>query len=513
MRIRFLCTIIVTLCFILPKAAPLFACSLCSLYGFEKNICELPDELQAMITKELLARKPELLYPLIITKPLCTLEHHSATVKNVAFVDDHTLISSSFDKQVCCWKIQNNELKAFFPTLDSSYQLYGGQFSCMAISQDRKMIATSDTEGTDIKIWKLKKFLKRKQAKCIATLRGHKGPSLFLKFTEDSKKLLSAACDGRARVWDIANAECLIELWHGVPRKRTERNVRQEQIRNPTVMVKLTNRLPLVITSIDMSKDQSKIITTSRENSLYIWQIEKTEGIKQVDFPGSSDAVLLDEIPIVGSDLISEKDYGYVREAYFIDSDTHVLLCSASNIVYLMDLATKKITELETLPQSQNGGIASLCCDPVAKTFVSSCDNNTLALYNLSTMRCSAIFQGHKDAVLNADQNHEHTLIASASKDKTIKVWQVPPPFNYLTIKQILFIQYISDLHKSFIGQNEGVTLVAISDQDLKKDLASAFASFNFSQQLAIISTFFRTLYLLNIIVDIDIQSNLNQAS
>src|SRR5262249_31307373 len=77
--------------------------------------------------------------------------------------------------------------------------------SAMAFSGDGAKLATADRQGT-IKIWTDPQKLNSESAP-LRTLKGHRGAITTIRFSSDSKRLVTSSADKSARVWDLENPD------------------------------------------------------------------------------------------------------------------------------------------------------------------------------------------------------------------------------------------------------------------------------------------------------------------
>ncbi len=343
------------------------------------------------------------------------LSEHLNTVMNVVFSPDSKIIASitQGNDGVKLWRRDGSPLKTiYYPNIDN-----------INFSPDSQIIASTNQDNT-IKLWRLdgtflKNFDKHKlgvnsvefspNGKIIASagddgkiqlwhtnddlakpIYAHSNKVQKLKFSHDGKLLVSVASDNQVKLWNTAG-KLIKTLQEGNP-----------DVLSPGV----TN-----YNNIDISQD-SKIITfyssisnrTDYKNNftVKIWNSQGQEIKKNIQKP-----VFVD-LGNVKSSLDGRKVVfplpEYALKLWRVDDE-------------------KCITSLEGYyPGSK------ISLSPDSKMIAGVGENNTLMLWNISSMEtCETkqanILKGHKDNINDIAFSHNGEIIASASSDKTVKLW------------------------------------------------------------------------------------------
>jgi WD40 repeat protein len=432
-------------------AVPLFGCSLCSFYGFDQPVCQLDKELQYMITKELLEQTPEILYPLTVAQPICTLSAHDDFVRSVHFVNN-TLISNGEDK-LCVWNI--DQAKSSDTTKPvKTYPIASGNFSAIAVSPNKKILATcSCTTANIIKLWDLQSVIACQEPILLETLTGHTGSIAHIDFSPDSNHLLSASRDKTIKLWKLSTNKPILE-------------------------VRLSGRCQL-IHHVGVSRDLTTIIAVCGDNRLYLWQSDNNFSQPRV-------------IPFPSFDTDQESSFN-IRFAYFIDNDTRILITGIQSNRYIYDIETRQLISQET---DHTQGSCHVCFNEQNHSFINSSEDCTATLCDNRHNKTRIIFSKHEKAILESDANTDYTLLATGSSDKTIKLWQIPD-FSNLTLKQTLFLRFMRDI--TCVGNGKVLLLDFPKKKNdtvkkemmlLQSDLQEAFGSFTYVQQRLLTNKF-----------------------
>ncbi|WP_375467918.1 AAA-like domain-containing protein, partial [uncultured Nostoc sp.] len=125
-------------------------------------------------------------------------------------------------------------------------------------------------------------------------------------------------------------------------------------------------------------------------------------------------------------------------------------------------LSSTNIREQNCL-EGHRDSINSIVFSPDGKTLASASDDKTIKLWNLDTGKEITTLRGHSDSVISVVFSPDGKTLASASRDKTIKLW------NLDTGKEITTLRGHSDSVISVVFSPDGKTLASASaDKTIK---------------------------------------------
>ena len=199
------------------------------------------------------------------------------------------------------------------------------------------------------------------------------------------------------------------------------------------------------VTSVSYSFDGSKLVSTSDDQTLIIWDVgtgslirqitieEKgiLQGIKFASF--SPDGELL----VVASDdnkvhvlntksgleiLLIVGHVAPVNSAFFSADGKKIISASNDKTVRIWNACTGKET---LILQGHTGNVNFASYSPDDKYVVSASDDRTIRVWDTQTGQVIQTLEGHSDIVNTASFSSDGKRIVSASNDQTIKVWDI----------------------------------------------------------------------------------------
>lgn len=300
------------------------------------------------------------------------LEGHSDVIWCVSFSPDNQLIASaSRDKTVKIWRPNGSLVTTLNGHEDS--------VTSVTFSRDSQLIASSSWDGT-VRLW-------RRNGTLVRTLRGHVGHVYGVSFSASGEKIASVGSDRTIRIWTVDGK--LIETIRG-----------HEGF----------------VQSVSFSPDGEIIASASEDKTIKLWT---PQGKLLQTLTGHEGKV---------NCVVFSPDGQFIASA----SDDRTVKLWKRNGEFI-----------KTFPK-QNRWVFGVAFSADSKFIASASADNTVKLWNLNGTLVKT-FTGHshsvtavsfglasvkgKSANLNSPRpvhpSESHLLIASASLDKTIKLWEL----------------------------------------------------------------------------------------
>jgi len=309
-------------------------------------------------------------HPYAFFRYLKTFKGHLASVYAVKFSSDgKTLISASADTTIKLWNLTTNQ---------ESFTLRGHTMAVisLAVSPNGLILASGSADST-IKLWDLHKALE------IKTLAGHTNSVLSLAISSDGKTLVSGSADNTIKIWNLENCHLIRTLeghYHS-------------------------------ILSVAISPDGKLLASGSADSTLKLWDLSMGKLLCTLD-----------------------RDNYFVFAVCFHPHQELLISLDGNKMIKSWCLSTKKL--FSTIKTSDT--FFSMAISPSGQMLAASHNiYSTIKLWDLSTGKCTTSFENfndnfiyHKELIYNLTFSPDGKLLASGSKDKTIKLWGIPAPIN-----------------------------------------------------------------------------------
>jgi WD40 repeat protein len=161
--------------------------------------------------------------------------------------DGKTLVAGGFDNKITNWQLDTKALLHPFFYLNSPYS-HSGFVSCLAFSQDRKILASASGDKT-IRLWG------GYTGKIKRTLNGHLDTVWSVAISPDGQTLVSGSADKTIRLWSLCSSE------------------------QPRILSGHSNW----VTSLAISPDGNTLASGSTDGTIKLWNLHNGELVRTMD--------------------------------------------------------------------------------------------------------------------------------------------------------------------------------------------------------------------------------------
>jgi WD40 repeat protein len=313
-------------------------------------------------------------------KEIATLRGHEYAVGRISISRDSQLIVSSDHKTIILWD-RNGKKKAEIKAHDA-------RITDVVFSPNNEKIASSSRDGT-IKVWNydgklLQTFTVEQKKPLYTAVKGLEyadNQAMSIDFHPDGESIIAAYSDGLIRQWNLSSKKLTKTL-------TADKNV--EILR--------------------YSPDGKLIASGSRNGQLTIW--DNSNGKKLQTFDGYLASS-------ISGETITPED-NLASSISFSPNSQQVVFPSIEQKIFIVDINDKKRISLQGNQMSSR----SVSFSPDGQKLAIS-DRREIRLLSLerNNLPIQAKLEGHKSPILDSSVSSDGKMIATASADNTVKLW------------------------------------------------------------------------------------------
>ncbi len=292
------------------------------------------------------------------SKQLFSCKEHNSWVWNITFSPVYPVLAScGQDHTIKLWDTTTGEC---FNTLYGHTSIV----TAIAWSPNDQLLASTSYDHT-VKVWHLA------TGECVQTLQGHNACVWSVAFHPAGQILATAGEDNTIKLWDLETG-CCVQTLEG----------HQHWVK-----------------AIAWNPEGQILASGSFDQTVKLWDLHTKVCL-----------------------MTLQGHAGVVTSVGFSPKGKQLASGSYDQTVKIWDIDTGKC--LDTLEKHTNR-IWSIAFHPQGHLIASGGDDHAARVWELQTGKCTKSFQGHSNAVYGIAHSWQQNLLASGHEDQTIKLWDV----------------------------------------------------------------------------------------
>lgn len=384
------------------------------------------------IEAEIALRKASMLQSVIL------LKGHTNTVNSAEFSPDGKhIVSASSDNTIRIWDAETEQL----------LQTLGHESECF--------FATYSPDGSRIvsTSWGNIRIMDAKSGQCLQTIKAQLSYRNSATFSPDGKLLVSTSRDSTIRVWDATNGQCLQTLkGHSSEVNSATFSPDNKCIvsasNDKTLRIWDTNTgqcLHIIevlcdVHSATFSPDGNHII--SADHGIHVWDVKTGSCVQTI---GGNNNYYAAYYSLDGKYIVSANDYsiiiwnantgeclqtikvgiGFNRFVAFSPDGKRIVSTATDFDGTIRIWDVKTVIKKEKLLKGHTGRIEEANFSPDMKHIISASKDSTIRIWDVNTGKCLKTIKDHSGRVSSAAYSPDMKSIVSTSRDSTICIWDV----------------------------------------------------------------------------------------
>ncbi|CAH3183694.1 unnamed protein product [Porites lobata] len=315
-----------------------------------------------------------------------TFSKHSKDVTSCSFSpNSKVLASSSGDKSVRLWNVENGTELSISPLLGHSYGVNSCRFSPFGT-----LLATASTDG-NVHLWDVN------TGSVVAVLQGHKSGVRVCRFSPNSRFLVTGSADESFCIWDVSSK----------------------------TLVRCVEKLESSVMTCCFTPDSLYIITGTSMGDLSIWEAQT----------GKMTKFYAEGHDLGVADCCFSSTYGSASPSYHDTSGSapNFLLASGGNdnLVKLWDIFTASAFSEECHIRKRcslsghQGPVYGVAMSPNGKILASGGGDKLIILWDPLAEVSLLTLEGHTRYVTCCSFSVDGNWLATGSNDRTLKLWKI----------------------------------------------------------------------------------------